>query len=245
MFFIKKLIGSLEQPLSVRSNSFKIPCTSNNLPVVSLLSSSSTSSSCTQLAETSSSHSNEFGDDSNGIDVSLTIPKNISNHQGKSYKKDFSVYIDPEMNKATYDDKQLYGKVSDTITEPLLAINLVGSKIYNGIDINTDKPSISNTGPRNVAAQGTKVSPTRYSGNGHKTSDMNLTPKKNSTLDYNNEALKLDQTRSAWSPSNVRKTSKNERRDSISSEESLSDYEELGGNHTAINGDIGSHKNSR
>ena len=236
------------EPPNTLSNSLTTPCISNNLPLVSLISSSSTSSSCTQLAETSSSHSNEIEANVDDIDETHVISKGICNNQEKLYKTDYSVYIDPEMNKPAHDDKRFYGKMSDAITEPLLAINCVGAKIYSGADDgNTEKPLGSIYGLQNTIPQGKQISPTRFSNSGHKKSDTKVNSHKNSsTIDYNNEALKLDKTRNAWSPSNVRKTSQhNERRHSISSEESLSDYEELGGTHTAINGGIGSHKNRR
>jgi hypothetical protein len=144
------------------------------------------------------------------------------------------------------DEKQCYGHVSIPITEPLLAVNCVGSKIYNGGDNNLRKSSVTNNGIRSPVIKATNASPAVYLDNARKVSDLNTTQHKTSIIDYKNEARNLEQTRNNWSDSNVRKTSKQiERKQSISSEESLSDYEELGGNHTPINGDIGTHRNSR
>ena len=176
------------------------------------------------------------------------LPQNTGIVQDHLNKKENSLYLGSEMNKAKNDDKPFYTTVSDTITEPLLAIKCVGTKVYNGgVDSSVKKTSASNNGIRNSVIRVTNSSPNSYLDNGRKISDINPSPHKTSLIDYKNEARNREQTRNNWSDSNVRKTSKqiNERRQSISSEESLSDYEELGVNHTTINGDINSHRASR
>ena len=218
---------------------------SKKLPLVSLTSSSSTSSSCTQLVETSSSNSTETGDDiTNTRNVlALPSPMPISNET----TDETAVYICPELDNAKIEEEQYYSNASDTITEPLLAIKCVGSKSYNNSDGTLGHTSTSNNWVPVSSASKTNSSPTKYPENGQQNNnDSSKPPHKSSIIDYKNEARNLEKTRHNWSDSNVRKTSKqNERRQSISSEESLSDYEELGGNHTTINGDIGSHRNSR
>ena len=237
------------EPLSNLPKPLNAPYLAKNLPLVSLTSSSSTSSSCTQLADTSSSHSTETGEDINDIDNALAIPKlPLGTIQDFSNKQEGIIYVGSEMNKIApkNDEKQCYGHISVPITEPLIAVNCVGSKIYNGGDNNLRKTSVANNGIRSPVIKAKNSSPTGYLDNARKISDLNTTPHKTSIIDYKNEARNLEQTRNNWSDSNVRKTSKQiERKQSISSEESLSDYEELGGNHTPINGDIGGHRHSR
>ena len=218
---------------------------SKKLPLVSLTSSSSTSSSCTQLVETSSSNSTETGDDlTNTRNVlALPSPMPISNEM----TDETNVYICPELDNSKIEEEQYYANASDTITEQLLAIKCVGSKNHNNSDGTSGHTSTSNNWVPTSSASKTNSSPTKYVENGQQNNnDATKPPHKSSIIDYKNEARNLEKTRHNWSDSNVRKTSKqNERRQSISSEESLSDYEELGGNHTTINGDIGSHRNSR
>ena len=246
-----KLIGADDSLQNTASASFN---SSNNLPVVSLTSSSSTSSSCTQLADSSSNHSTETGDD-----LDIIIPKHVASKAGEIlpnilYKRESLLNIGIEMNASKKDDKTYNNIVSDSVTEPLLAIKYNDAKILNGTDNLTGVlPGLTNgnrertiSQVRNVAVKTPSSSAMTFLENGRKISDINKNMHKTSVIDYKTEARKLDQTRSNWSDSNVRKTSKqNERRQSISSEESLSDYEELGVNHSAIHGDIPSHRSSR
>ena len=224
---------------------FLIGSKSKKLPLVSLTSSSSTSSSCTQLVETSSSNSTETGDDFTNTRNVLALPSPMPINNEMT--DETSVYICPELGNSKIEDEPYYTNASDTITEPLLAVKCVGSKVCNNTDGALGNTPTSNNWVPNSSASKTNSSPTKYVENGQQNNnDSNKPPHKSSIIDYKNEARNLEQTRHNWSDSNVRKTSKqNERRQSISSEESLSDYEELGGNHTTINGDIGSHRNSR
>ena len=216
------------------------------LPLVSLTSSSSTSSSCTQLAETSSNPSTETGEDLDVFKPKHVISKMDSVSPSPLHRKESFMNSGIEMYASNKENKPYFSAVSDTITEPLLALKYNGNKLHNGSDNCTGvSPGLTN-GVRNVAVKTPSSSATNIMENGRKISDINKNVHKTSVIDYKTEARKLDQTRSNWSDSNVRKTSKpNERRQSISSEESLSDYEELGGNHTSIHGDISSHRSSR
>ena len=239
----KNVTDSLEPPKNLNiSTSASFP--SANLPVVSLTSSSSTSSSCTQLAGSSSSNSTETGDEINGANSHGFSIQNTDGNVRDHFDK--NEILASERGTSCNDDKQFFNNVSDTVTEPLLAIKCVGSKIYNNADGIPGKPSIANNGVRSSVVRGLSSSPTKVLDDGRKVSDLNTALHKNSIIDYKNEARNRDQIRNNWSDSNVRKTSKhNERRQSISSEESLSDYEELGGGTPSINGGIGLHRNSR
>ena len=238
-------IGSVE-PLNILKNSVSSPFSPNQLPVVSLTSSSSTSSSCTQLAETTSDHSTETGDDLDTNNPEHVIHKTSGALPPQSNKKEGLLNIYTKMNAANNDDKPFYSVVSDTITEPLLSISHTASKLHNGTENSAGISPVLTNGVCNVAVNTPTSSAANCLENGRKISDISKNVHKNSLIDFKTEARNRDQTRSNWSDSNVRKTSKpNERRQSISSEESLSDYEELGINHTSIHGDITSHRSSR
>ena len=138
-----------------------------------------------------------------------------------------------------------YSEVSDVIKEPLLALYRIGSKLQGHAGKNNDKMLTTNNELQNSATLNQSTPLVRFQGSGLTTQGTQQKVSGTNKLNYTDDAEKLDQTRKGWAQTTARKSSKQERKDSISSEASLSDYEELGANHSTINGDVGSRRASR
>ena len=149
------------------------------------------------------------------------------------------------MSTASSEGKPDYGEVSDVIKEPLLALYRIGSKLQGNAGKNNDKTTINHTELQNSATVNQSTPLVRFQGNRITTKGTQRKVSGTNKLNYTDDAEKLDQTRKGWAQTTARKSSKQERKDSISSEASLSDYEELGANHSTINGDVGSRRASR
>ena len=187
------------------------------LPTVSLIT-TSTSSSCTQLAESSSSEHDEF-------QIELPNSKYQSvNGNGNSKPLLVNDALILACPKA----------MGNSIGSTLPVTNSNGIRSHNECVLSSGQTETMSNKLLNNSGMNMKSI----------TKGANLTGR---LPGESKQRLSADQTKAPFPLTQARKISHPtaDRRHSISSEESLSDYDELGTNHSTINGFIGSQRRNR